>query len=111
MIGRLTRKVLSRPTLARYFSEINSVKDNKPPLKEENVSGRYAGVLFTIASKNEALSKVNDDMVYITELINNSYEFNSFLRNSAAKRSEHQYVLEGIYPQVEDITVQFLCKC
>jgi len=34
---------------------VNSAPDNRPPIAEDTIEGRYAGVLFTSASEQEAL--------------------------------------------------------
>lgn len=109
MISRFTRTLI-KPTSARYFSEITHVEGNRPPLQEENVPGRYAGVLFTIASQRELLHTVNEDMEYLNQLINQSENFNSFLRNTAAKKDEHDAVFAEINGGLDELTVTFLGK-
>jgi F0F1-type ATP synthase delta subunit len=108
MISRLSRSLI-KPVNSKYFSsQIKSVQGNRPPLNEENIPGRYAGVLFTISSQKESLNLVNADMEYLSQLINGSESFKSFLSNTAAKKSEHIAVLSEIYPGLNEITVKFL---
>lgn len=47
-------------------------------------------------------------MEYLSQLINGSESFKSFLSNTAAKKSEHVAVLSEIYPGLNEITVKFL---
>lgn len=55
---------------SRSFSTvINSVPGDRPPVREENVEGRYAGVLFSIASRNQELDSVNADMTLINQAL------------------------------------------
>lgn len=52
-----------------FSSTISSVPGNKPPVREESVAGRYAGILFSLASKNEELHVINEDMTFLNTLI------------------------------------------
>merc|ERR1712072_420097 len=111
MLSRFASTVLKTPTFynARYFSQvISSVPGNKPPVTEETVAGRYAGVLFKIASQNEVLDKVADDMEMLNSVATQSTSVSNFLSNSSSTRSEQLAVFEAVYPQLNQITVQFL---
>jgi hypothetical protein len=49
---------------------MKSVPGHKPPAIADNVAGRYAGSLFTAASKNEALDVVLSDLIHLNKVIN-----------------------------------------
>jgi len=57
---------------------IQSAPDHKPPTTDDSIEGRYAGVLFTTASQQEALFSIYEDMAYIGELYNSSETFRLF---------------------------------
>lgn len=42
---------------------------HKPPAIADNVAGRYAGSLFSAASKNEALDVVLKDLVHLSKVV------------------------------------------
>ena len=48
--------------------QVHSTDSHQPPIKEESVSGRYAGVLFTSASRDGDLYRVYEDMEYLKRL-------------------------------------------
>jgi hypothetical protein len=55
--------IFSRLSRVQFlFSKIQSVPGHKPPGLADNPSGRYAGSLFTAASKSNALSDVKADL-------------------------------------------------
>jgi hypothetical protein len=69
IITRSLFKSSFKPFLTRCFaSEITSVPGNKPPLSEDNIPGKYAGVLFAGASSSENLHNVLEDMKFFKEL-------------------------------------------
>lgn len=37
------------------INQVNSAPDNKPPIQEDTIEGRYAGVLFSTASEQDSL--------------------------------------------------------
>lgn len=41
-----------------FSSQIDTVEGHRPPVLEASVHGQYAGVLFSIASKNNSLYDV-----------------------------------------------------
>jgi hypothetical protein len=67
MIGKFTHQLLRQ---SRFFSNaaFKTVPGHKAPIREESVDGRYAGVLFSVASKNNELDLVLADMDMITTL-------------------------------------------
>merc|ERR1712039_1081845 len=72
------------------------------------VSGRYAGVLFTIASKNNVLDKVQEDMQYLHEVVTTSESVTNFLNNASNTRAQQLAVFSTLYEQMNPITVQFI---
>jgi len=111
MLSRFLTQSLrkSQAPLFRPFSEVlKSVPDHKAPLQEESFSGRYAGVLFTIASKNEILDQINEDMEYLNQLNTESESFRNFLINTSNTRALQQEVFGTINGQFHQITRQFL---
>ena len=99
-----------RPTFynARHFAAIaKSTPGHLPPLNEETVPGRYAGVLFKIASQHEVLDKVAADMELLNGVAKESETVNNFLVNASSSRTEQNAVLETIYPNLNQITIQF----
>eukprot|EP01016_Furgasonia_blochmanni_P018470 TRINITY_DN2096_c0_g1_i2.p1 TRINITY_DN2096_c0_g1~~TRINITY_DN2096_c0_g1_i2.p1 ORF type:complete len:138 (-),score=55.52 TRINITY_DN2096_c0_g1_i2:701-1114(-) len=91
-------------------TDIRTVAGHKPPMLEESVQGRYAGVLFQCASHQEVLHTVLEDVRYLKDLSNNSEAFRNFLNNTAFKRSEQLAVLETIFKgqQLSETTISFL---
>ena len=57
------------------INQVNSAPDHKPPVVEDTIEGRYAGVLFTTASQQEALYPIYEDLIYLKGLYDNSEAF------------------------------------
>jgi F0F1-type ATP synthase delta subunit len=51
--------------------EVLSTENHKAPIREESIEGRYAGVLFSAASRQGNLYKVYEDMAYILSIHKN----------------------------------------
>ena len=77
-----------RQFAAQQEAQISSVPGNKPPAFEDSVPGKYAGVLFGVASEQESLNHVLNDMKFFKDLYSKSEEFRNFLGNTAFKRKE-----------------------
>ena len=71
MISKISFKLLRLRQARLFATVIKNVPGDKPPVREENVEGRYAGVLFSIASKNQELDAVNADMEFLAQLMKN----------------------------------------
>jgi hypothetical protein len=54
---------------------IQTTDDHKPPLYDDTIEGRYAGVLFSTASQQEALYTIYEDISYIKGLYDASDSF------------------------------------
>lgn len=56
--------------MSRSFATvIKSVPGHRAPVREETVAGRYAGILFSLASKDQQLDLINEDMEFIAKLL------------------------------------------
>lgn len=55
--------------LNQYKVASSLIEGHKPPAIADNVAGRYAGSLFTAASKNEALDVVLRDVTHLHKVI------------------------------------------
>ncbi len=88
----------------RMFSQqkkLTSVPNHKAPSSEESIHGRYAEVLFTVASKNEKISVVQEDMQMIKKHIEKSDNFKSFLSSQMFNTRDQQKVLEPLIKQTD----------
>jgi len=111
MIGNMTYQLSkSFSTGTAPTDEIKSIAGNKPPVLEESASGRYASVLFTVASRKEALHLVLHDVKELKELYNKSENFRSFVFNVSFKRKEQLTVFQSLFDGLEfhEVTKNFL---
>jgi len=60
---------------------VQSTPDHKPPILDDTIQGRYAGVLFTTASQKNALFDIYEDMMYLADLYKESEQFRMFTSN------------------------------
>lgn len=67
---------------------ITSVPGNKPPTSEDTIAGRYAHTLFVVASEENNLYKVYEDMKYVSHLYENLPSFRIFADNSGLNASQ-----------------------
>lgn len=82
---------------------------HKPPAIADNVAGRYAGSLFSAASKNEALDVVLRDLTHLNKVVAVEPLIREFLKNSAIKRNQQKEVIASFAPQqYHQITNNFL---
>lgn len=63
---------------------------HKPPAITDTPSGRYAGSLFSAASKSSALQTVADDLTHLRSVIKESAPFREILKNSSVRRNKHK---------------------
>lgn len=78
------------------ITKTNSAPDNKPPIVEDTIEGRYAGVLFTTASEQEALFDIYEDLVYMKGLYDNSESFFLFTQNGGVGSKEIKQFNEAL---------------
>ena len=83
-------------TLGPDVQVVQSTPDHKPPTVDDSLQGRYASVLFTTASQQEALYTVYEDMAYLGEIYNNSDTFRLFTQNGGVGRREINAFNEGL---------------
>jgi len=90
--------------------EIKSVIGHKPPAIEDTPHGRYASVLFTIASQQEGLTIVLEDIRNLKEIYTQSDVFKNFVFNTSFKRREQLSILEELEKMagLNHLTVDFL---
>ena len=86
-----------------------SNKGHKPPTIADTPAGRYAGSLFTAASKNEALQTVLGDLTHLGKVIQAEPNIREFLKNSAIKRTQQREVINSFAKDnYHQITINFL---
>ena len=69
---------------------MRSYLGHKPPSIADTAAGRYAGSLFTSASRQESLQFVLDDVQHLQEVIKAEPSFAEFLKNSSIKRTQQR---------------------
>ena len=74
----------------------------------ESVQGRYAEVLFTVASKNEKLSTIHNDLLEMKNFLNQSENLKNFIANKTFDRAEQKEVLSTISKNNDELTNNFL---
>lgn len=89
---------------------VNSAPDNKPPISEDTIEGRYAGVLFTSASEQEALFAIYEDVLYLKGLYDNSEDFYLFTQNAGVGTKEINLFNEALQSiaSFHPLTIKFL---
>lgn len=104
--GAPLRLFRGRP-VHRGYSTSNS--GHKPPAFTDTAAGRYAGSLFTAASKSQALQTVLDDLSHLREVLKASPEFREVLKNSSVRRSKQREIFGTFAPQnYHQLTQRFL---
>ena len=90
--------------------QIQSTEDHKPPAMEDTIGGRYASVLFTTASQQEALYTIYEDVAYIREMYQNSETFRLFTQNAGVGAKEIGQFNEALKSvgTFHPLTVKFL---
>jgi hypothetical protein len=82
---------------------------HKPPVFTDSPSGRYAGALFSAASKSEALQTVAKDITHLRNVIKESAPFREVLKNSAVRRNKQKEIFETFAPtNYSQVTINFL---
>jgi F-type H+-transporting ATPase subunit O len=81
-----------------------------PPSVEDTIEGRYAGVLFSCASREEALYKVYEDMRYIELLYKNSESFKLFTENAGVGSTQIRQFTDALVEVagIQPVTVRFI---
>ena len=92
------------------IKKVDSTPDHEPPSKEDTIAGRYAGVLFTYASKQSQLYDVFEDVKYLQELFTHCETFRLFTENQGVGKkeiAELNVALKQTAP-FSDVTLKFL---
>jgi hypothetical protein len=92
------------------IKQVNSAPDHKPPINEDTIEGRYAGVLFSTASEQEALYAIYEDLVYLKGLYDNSEAFYLFTQNGGVGSKEVKQFNEALQSVAtfHPLTIKFL---
>lgn len=90
--------------------KVQTTDDHKPPFAEDTIEGRYASVLFTSASQQEALYTIFEDMTYIQGLYQNSDSFKMFTQNAGVGGREIKLFNAGLQSigEFHPLTIKFL---
>ena len=103
-------KNLFQPFDLGNIKKVDSTPDHEPPSKEDTIEGRYAGVLFTYASKQSQLYDVFEDVKYLQELFTHCETFRLFTENQGVGKkeiAELNVALKQTAP-FSDVTLKFL---
>ena len=92
------------------INQVNSSPDHKPPITEDTIEGRYAGVLFSTASEQEALYAIDEDLVYLKGLYDNSEAFYLFTQNGGVGSKEIRQFNDALtsVATFHPLTIKFL---
>lgn len=95
---------------AGTITKTNSAPDHKPPIVEDTIEGRYAGVLFSTASEQESLFAIYEDLVYLKGLYDNSEAFYLFTQNGGVGSKEVKQFNEALQSVAtfHPLTIKFL---
>lgn len=74
----------------------------------ESVHGRYAQVLFTVASKNNKLSIIHSDLQTISKYFKNSQNLKNFIADKTFDKTQQKEVLSTITKDSDELTNNFI---
>jgi F-type H+-transporting ATPase subunit delta len=73
------------------------------------IANRYAEALITTAEELHILKNVSDDFTVIRRIINESHEFQLFLKSPVVKKEKKQQVCEATFGKaIQPLTLKFL---
>jgi F-type H+-transporting ATPase subunit delta len=73
------------------------------------IANRYAEALMTTAEELHILKNVSDDLTVIQRIIQESHEFQLFLKSPVIKKEKKQEVFKATFgPSVQPLTLRFL---
>eukprot|EP01036_Dinobryon_divergens_P030024 gene30024-39214_t len=84
----IRRSFTAGSTRAFAQRSFSAAADHQPPKKIFGVHGRYAGALFTAASKAGLLPKVEAEVLAVSDLLKKSPTFAAYLSNPTIPRAE-----------------------
>lgn len=95
------------------IKKVDSTPDDQPPSQEDTIEGRYAGVLFTHASKAGALYTVYEDIKYLRELYTHCESFRLFTENQGVGIKEINQLNDALRQTApfSEVTLKFLEVC
>lgn len=68
----------------------------KAPIKVFGIEGRYAHALFSAASKNKAIDKVEKELNGFQGILNERKDFADFMRNPTLSKRQKQTAIKGV---------------
>ena len=73
------------------------------------IANRYAEALMTTAEELHILKNVSDDLTVLRRIIQESHEFQLFLKSPVIKKEKKQEVFKATFgPSMQPLTLQFL---
>jgi len=82
--------------LRSFSSKASATVSHEPPKKIPGSHGRYAGAMFSAASKAGMLENVEAELLSITNVISKDKGFSTFLNNPTLPRAEKQIKLSNL---------------
>ena len=76
----------------RAFSKIDTFAGHVPPVWDDSLTGRYATVLFSQASKNNQLSRVLEDVEFLKDFSKQNEMFKTFSTNAGVSLGDFKTV-------------------
>jgi ATP synthase F1 delta subunit len=106
----LKHSTQTTPFSRRDIKQVQTTPDHKPPSQDDTIEGRYASVLFTSASQEEALFTIYENIVYLKGLYDNSEAFVLFIQNAGIGMKEIHLFNESLKSvgQFHPLTFKFL---
>jgi F-type H+-transporting ATPase subunit delta len=78
-------------------------------MSNPRIANRYAEALITTAEELHILKNVSDDLTDIQRIINDSHEFQLFLKSPVVRKEKKRQVFEATFGKsVQPLTLQFL---
>ena len=96
-----------RSNTIKNFRMFSDAAKHTPPSKVHGITGRYAGALYTAASKAGQLEKVEGELLAFSNTLKNSKDFAKFLANPTVARSEKVSKINDV---LEDSKISYFTK-
>ena len=91
----MLRNGMNRLTM-RTFSNVTNTIKHTPPKRLHGITGRYAGAVYTAASKAGILEKVEGELLAFSITLDRSPNFAAFLSNPTVPRGEKANLVSQI---------------
>lgn len=72
------------------------------------ISVRYAKALFAVAKEKDLLENIKNDVILISEVIDQNHELDSLLQNPVLKTSKKKEVFIKIFESIHPTTISFI---